>query len=157
RHFEWGELVFKDVPKADVLKALPVEWQTPISDAERSMHRCFVGEWIFATNFIARMSNERNAASVFSVDYDYAYEHEEDLKTKISPLLAAPLLQRQDTDNRYADNFLKLIETIDVPLSDLKSTLQKESNAAKNAQHRSTWLHLYNPVGNLIAEIPADT
>src|SRR5262245_25697464 len=47
RHFEWGSMAVRSIPSASIASALPNEWRQPMTDAELSLRRTLVGEWIF--------------------------------------------------------------------------------------------------------------
>ena len=47
RHFEWGNLLLRELPAGSAADAIPDNWRVPLSDAELSILRCMTGEWIF--------------------------------------------------------------------------------------------------------------
>mgnify|MGYP001818940799 FL=1 len=52
RHFKMANLVIRNTPKSLTHEAVPPSWRNPIDAYERSMQRCYVGEWIFADNSV---------------------------------------------------------------------------------------------------------
>ena len=106
RHFEWGNLVLRNLPVDRQAAAIPEGWTREISPAERSLQRCIVGEWQFSSAMLWQPSAES-----FGASDDTVIAH-------AGTWLLAPLFQKQDTLNRYAAHYWSVIRAFDVPLSD---------------------------------------
>ena len=129
RHFEMGSLVLRKFDPSAISKAVPPEWAVPISGIERSMLRCFVGEWVYSSNMLRELSSRKSSA---------------------------PLFQTQDSINQSAANFEWLVNSLNVPLNEFPTALHKASGIAnKRAQASFPPSSLYNLVGNELQSIAA--
>ena len=125
RHFEWGSLILRKLPHEHVLQAVPAEWRVAISREERSMLRCWVGEWKFASG-VMRGEAPPNGTDQF--------------------------FQIQASINASAEYFSRLTEMLDVPLDRYESAIQKADDwASKPRWPRSP----YNLTGKILLNIGA--
>lgn len=89
RHFEWGNLVMKELAPAQVALAIPAEWDEAITDSERSLRRCVRGEWIFGSAMVPQMSAGRFYQPQDSINELAGYY------SHVADLLDAPLRNYQ--------------------------------------------------------------
>lgn len=131
RHFKWGNLVLRELARADAALAFPAAWEMPISDSERSMRRCMTGEWIFAAEHL-RQEN----------------------RISTNPLVAAlirPLYQPQHSINEIAAYYSQLADLLDAPLPDYQAALDRV-RAAREQREERAWESRspYNLIGNTL-------
>lgn len=157
RHFSWSNLVFRQLPEQKVAQAIPASWQQPISELELSLERVFAGEWFFANQTTARLKAGELVGLSFFFDDFLAGEFaaEQGTLSRFFDRIAAPMLQLQDTSNRYANTLLAISETMRVPLEVLPQALQRAEEMAGAVPE--TNMRLYNPVGTVLlsADYPA--
>jgi hypothetical protein len=121
RHFELGNEVVRHVPAAQVTNTLPASWQTPLSDAERSMTRCMTGEWIYMSAIVP----------------DTVQEH-----------TLMPFFQRQDTLNHYAEWHEQIGAMLNVPLKQYGALTERSS---RHVSEETAWpLSPYNIIGRIL-------
>ncbi len=143
RHFKQGTEVLRALPPERVSEALPVEWQAPITDAERSMRRCIVGEWQFASGFVRHLTAPDFADVIFT---------EASTLAKAFATLYAPLFQPQDTINRYAELYSRASALLEgVPLAGYEAATKRASELSRAASRESfPLLSPYNFVGQML-------
>ena len=144
RHFELGNLILRKLDARAAAQVMPAGWRTPLTDRERSMQRCMVGEWIFVSSLTESMN------PLFR--YELAIKAEEEHPTfgrTVVALLGAPLYQPQDSINHYADYYSRLAELVDVPLDRYSESRGKSAQLAREAA-AAAWppRSLYNLVGS---------
>jgi hypothetical protein len=123
---------------------VPDEWRQPLTEAELSLRRVLVGEWMFFANIPAM---------------EYASLRLEDsLAGRAQDRLLQPLFQRQATLNRHAAYLNELAGTVDAPLREYASATDRASQLAQRTADEAFQAHwLYNLVGSLLmAAAPAD-
>ncbi len=59
RHFELGSLIFRELEPGMVMSTVPANWSVEISESERSMRRCLVGEWVYMSATLLNMDVDR--------------------------------------------------------------------------------------------------
>jgi hypothetical protein len=98
RHFELDNLILRKLDASAAAQVMPAGWRAPLTDRERSMQRPLVGEWIFVTGLAESLN------PIFR--YELVMNPEEGPRnfgrTAVA-LLGAPLYQKQDSINKYAD------------------------------------------------------
>ncbi len=129
RHFEIGDVVFREL-SGDTTNATPDEWRVALTDAERSMHRVLIGEWMFSS----RMIRETPELGV---------EDENSFAEKVAWRVFRPLHKPQDSINGMAEKYARWAESLSVPLAEYEAALRKTSET-------DTPWSLYNPIGRLI-------
>ncbi|MES3022121.1 MAG: hypothetical protein V4857_11120 [Pseudomonadota bacterium] len=112
RHFSLGALVLRRLPAQLGLQAMPPQWLTPVTDAERSMLRPFAGELKFFQNSLRR-SDSPEAMREYNIN----------LGGKMASGVMKPLLQIQDTSNRYAELLVSVEDTLRVPYAQLPQAM----------------------------------
>ncbi|HEY3516490.1 MAG TPA: hypothetical protein VGL98_05535 [Gammaproteobacteria bacterium] len=138
RHFEWGSLAVRSFPSGSVASALPNEWHQPMIDAELSLRRTLVGEWIFFSS------------SPVMLDADLDFPLEETSASRTSDRLLRPLFKPQDTLNRHATFLRELADALDAPLADYDAATDRASLVAwQLTQKAYPPRSLYNIVGSL--------
>ena len=85
-NMKFGELVLKQLPHAQLNSAIPVSWQMPIPSVVMSFDSTKAGEWYYFTGMTKALQ---------TID-------DEDITTTVTQWLLTPLMQHQDTANRYA-------------------------------------------------------
>jgi hypothetical protein len=105
RHFELGSLIFRAGQPGTVMGAVPANWSIALSESERSMRRCFVGEWMFMS---AELRNTEHA--------DFYGLNDNSLVAGALSGLIAPLYQPQDTMNKRAEYLSVTAELLSVPI-----------------------------------------
>ena len=144
QHFAWGSLVMRSFPPGSIEADVPDEWRQPLTEAELSLRRVLVGEWMFFANIPAM---------------EYAsLRLENSLAGRAQDRLLQPLFQRQATLNRHAAYLDELASTVDAPLREYASAVDRASLLAQRTADEAFRAHwLYNLVGSLLmAAAPAD-
>ena len=134
RHFEWGNLVVRYLPAERQGAAIPEGWSREISPAERSMQRCIVGEWHFSSAKLRQASAES-----FGVRDETVLAH-------VATWLLAPMFQKQDTLNRFAEHDWSVIRAFEVPLNDYPRAVE---DVRQRAQRTVEELFPFGAVYNL--------
>lgn len=154
RHFELGNLILRKLDAAAAAQVMPAGWRTPLTDRERSMERCMVGEWVLMSGLATSLN------PIFR--YELAMNGEEEPPRRfgrtVVALLGAPLYQTQDSINKYADYLSNAQALLDVPL-DVYVEGRARSAALARAVEADAWppQSLYNIVGSwMISQSTAD-
>jgi hypothetical protein len=141
-HFEFGNLIFRELPPEAIRDAIPEEWFAEISPSERSMLRCFAGEWRYLDKLVRQA--KRGDEGELKLD-------------EVSPLTQKmlwralnPLLQPQDSSNEAADRFVMLANDLDVPYVDFATALGKLREKFRR-DDAASGLPAYNTLGTLLA------
>jgi hypothetical protein len=143
RHFELGNLILRKLDASAAAQVMPAGWRTPLTDPERSMQRCMVGEWIFVSGLAESLH------PIFR--YELMLNPEEGPRnfgrTAVA-LLGAPLFQEQDSINRYADYYSRIVELVDVRLD---RYAESRARSVELARETAAWPRSpYNLVGSWI-------
>jgi hypothetical protein len=137
RHFEWGYRIARQLPAHEIAAAIPDGWRSGISDAERSMIRCMVGEWMFTSEMLRDMD-----ASQFGLPEDPTTVE------RVLGRLARPLFQLQDTTNRAADHYWEVAQTFEVPLNRYPAALRHADELTQRMTDEAAAAgRIYNLVG----------
>lgn len=137
RHFEWGYRVLLLLPAQSQPAALPDGWRNAISDAERSMTRCVVGEWMFLSQMLRTMDT-----SNLDTDEDGSAGE------RMLAWLEQPMFEVQDTTNRFADHYWQVAQMLDAPLERYEETLRRVDHwTEQTAKNASAARALYNRRG----------
>jgi hypothetical protein len=140
RHFELGNLILRELPPASAMNAMPAQWHAAISDLERSMLRCLVGEWIFAHRVLP-------PAAVAHGDKDF-------FSAGMRAVTVKPFFQPQATMNRLAEYNSRTAEILNVPVRDYEAALNQATEAAEqNANDLIPPSSIYNIVGEILLAI----
>ncbi|MEZ9197351.1 hypothetical protein [Shewanella sp. 10N.286.54.B9] len=86
-NMQLGEVILSQPPIEPNIATLPTSWNKPMAAAVLSLNKAKLGEWIYFTRTIA-------SAQADDVSADTA--------SQIASSLLSPLMQNQDTANRYA-------------------------------------------------------
>jgi hypothetical protein len=144
RHFELGNLLLRDLDPPAAVRVMPAGWRIPITDSERSMRRCLVGEWLFASS-MAKSLDARYRPEVAKVHA----EQDGHSGRLLLATVARPFYQSQDSINRYAEQYSHIGELLDVPLGRYQ---QARANAAgfEARTREDAWppRSLYNVLGS---------
>lgn len=115
-----GELIIAQLSPEQRLAAISQSWQNPMPPQVMSLNNAKLGEWHYFTKI---------TQATQGVDYT------SDMTTQAAEFLLLPLMQQQDTANRYADI---LVGSADMRECPEELTLDSISQ------------YIYNPVGKLI-------
>ena len=139
RNFELGSLVLRQIPPEHVLSAMPAGWSVPLSESERSMRRCLVGEWMYMSGVI----RQSNAASVALADESFV--------SKLRARLGSPLYRLQDTVNKNAEYLLQMSELLSAPLDHYENAVNQTAALADRTIREAIPPHsVYNMVGQVL-------
>lgn len=144
RHFELGNLILRQLDAPAAAQVMPAGWHTPLTDREQSMQRCMVGEWVFVANLATSMN------PIFRYEIAMNAEERRFGRTVVA-LLGGPLYQTQDSINKYADYYSRIVELLDVPLDRYAGNRDRSAEWAR-AAGAAAWppRSLYNVVGSWI-------
>lgn len=138
RHFQLGNLVLRALPPEHAAQAMPDLWREPLSDAERSMQRSMLGEYIFAATLFRKPMH---------LDPD-AWEGP--LLRRLQARLMLPFYQPQATINIKADLEAAQASRMEVPLQRYPAVLAEVSRDTQREQRpRSP----YNLVGQVLVYV----
>jgi hypothetical protein len=142
RHFEHGNLILRGLDPQAAARVMPAQWRTPISESERSMRRCLVGEWVFTSGL---------AKSLIPIFRAEAAMGESDPGHRTVAWLGGPFYQPQDSMNHYAAYFSRVSELLDAPLERYEEAGDASRELADSTAKRA-WppRSLYNLVGSWI-------
>jgi hypothetical protein len=144
RTFGVGNLVLRRLPAELQLEGMPQEWTMQLTDAERSLLRCFAGEWIFGDTFLRQ-------AVVSGWWRSVDFERDSDLGSRLLGRALMPLFQPQDTSNRRAEMFVRAAEALSVPYERFPEGLDQARAVFENLSERSGPVPgLYNPIGDVL-------
>lgn len=146
RNLLWTNAVLRELPVELAGRALPQLIQVPITDTQRSMLRCFVGEW----HFVSQMLDEMELPVA-----ELLMQQEPDQENPIAVTLLEPFIryffQRQDFNNKQAQRFAMLSERLAVPYSELEQSIAGiEADDEQAISELPDFSMLYNPVGNIL-------
>ncbi|WP_146204332.1 hypothetical protein [Massilia glaciei] len=143
RHFSLGALALRRLPAQSAMQAMPQQWLAPVSDAERSMLRPFAGELRFAENALRRTD-----APEAMREYDVTWGG------KMATGVFKPLMQIQDTSNRYAEVLASVEDALRVPYAQLPQALVRASNITDAVAKKGPMPdRMYNPVGDMFLRV----
>jgi hypothetical protein len=143
RHFELGNLILRKLDAPAAAKVMPTGWHTPLTDRERSMQRCMVGEWIFVSGLAESMN------PIFR--YQLAMKPEAGrprFGRTVVALLGGPLYQTQDSINKHADYYSRVVALLDVPLERYAESRARSAELAREAAAAWPPRSLYNIIGS---------
>jgi hypothetical protein len=142
RHFEHGNLILRGLDARAAARVMPAGWRTPISDSERSMRRCMVGEWIFTSGL---------AKSLIPIFRAEAAMEEGRPGRTAAAFLGGPLYQPQDSINHYAEYYSHAAELLDMPLDRYEAAAAATRDFSASTARRA-WppRSLYNLLGSWI-------
>jgi hypothetical protein len=144
RHFELGSLIFREIEPRQVMNTVPPSWSIAISDPERSMRRCLVGEWMFM------------AAALRNTDVSLDVLRDDSIVARILRHLIAPLYQPQDSMNKNAEYLSAMAEVLSAPLSRYKDSVNRASEFMERTKREALPPRsAYNIVGQILEGIGA--
>jgi hypothetical protein len=143
RHFELGNLILRDLDPQAAARVMPAAWRMPITDGERSMRRCMLGEWLFFASIAKSLDPYFRP--------DVAMERKNHAGRVTVAFLGRPLYQSQDLINRYADYYSQVAELLDAPLDGYDKARGSARELSGRIQ-KSGWppRSLYNILGSWI-------
>ncbi len=146
RHFKVGATILASFPPENLAAALPVEWQAPITESERSMERCIVGEWQLMSDIFHDAATRESAAG-FVMD--------DSISSRASSALVDPMFQPQDTINVYSEHYARSIQFLEgVSFANLGEATDRVTELSRTAANESLPPRsLYNFLGRMVAGI----
>ncbi len=149
RHFAWSNIVLRRLPANAMLLGVPQQWMEPLSESERSMMRCLTGEWEFYKSSMRQIAER--GLDPLTMD---AFLDEESAAQRLLWRMFAPMLQPQETSNKYAELIAAIAETLRVPIEQFPEAVERamalEQNAAEAAMPPA---RMYNIVGDTLFAI----
>lgn len=134
RHFEWGNLVLRKLPTRAQGAAIPDGWRSGISDAERSMKRCLLGEWMFTSEMLQNMDTSELATVGDPAPLE-----------RVFLVFERPMFQLQDTTNRAADHYWQIGQTFEVPLDHYEDAMRRADDLTeRTTTEAATARGIYN-------------
>ncbi|AAN55494.1 hypothetical protein HRJ35_13895 [Shewanella oneidensis MR-1] len=85
-NMKFGELILGQLSHSQLSNVIPISWQTPIPAEVTAFEKTKVGEWYFLNRMTKAMQTTDNT----------------DITATVTQWLLMPLMQHQDTVNRYA-------------------------------------------------------
>jgi hypothetical protein len=141
RNLMWGNLVLGQLRRADQAAAMPAQWRTPLTHAERSLLLPIAGEYQFQMQSYGMMTGEAAKS--------------DEQGSWASWTLATPLLQRQDSLNRWLAAALDQIQAVDVDYPGVPAAVTRLKAAARTQQETWSFSDVYNPVGTVLNKMSA--
>jgi hypothetical protein len=139
RTFGVGNLVLRRLPPELAMEGMPQEWWIQISDEERSLMRCLVGEWVSADRTL------RQAASGSWTEIHAG------VASNLLDRMLRPLFQFQDSSNRRAEMFIQMADALNVPFDQFPAALERTrvmwQVPGEDALPIPT---MYNPIGDVL-------
>lgn len=133
RHFAMGNLVFRRLDEVGADTSPPTSWGVPMDRSERSMLRAFAGEWRFSRSAVAASLEDEVVAT-------------EQFDHRIHGWALLPALKREATNNLFAANMVRLIDGMDVEMTEMPEAVEALELP------RGNWLpSLYNPIGDILS------
>jgi hypothetical protein len=142
RHFKLGAEIINGLPPASAQDSLPAEWRIALTDSERSIRRCMIGEWILMSGVIRNIESELVES----------LPTEGPVLDRLFTLLGGPFFQPQDTINLYAEQYARAAQMIEgVPLAEYEDATRRMTELSASAT-RDAWppRSLYNIPGQLM-------
>ena len=150
RHFTWANLVLRRLPPALMAHGIPEQWLVPLSDAERSLLRSLAGE-LTASDSILKQTWENGATALGMIEANWT------LNSSLFDPLLKPLLQRQASSNKYAEQFAASDAALQVPYAQYPAAVEHARVMGEKDRDDSLFTffikRLYNPVGELLFSI----
>ena len=141
QHFAFANLILRQLPGEQAIRAVPDDWRREFSPAERSMKRVMAGEMVFWKGIMANAKRQGVQGAALANVGPGPLE-------KLTGYLTDPLFRLQATTNGIADRRMRLCEDFEVPMNQY---LQREKAWKEMPAERE--LSLYNPVGNMILQL----
>lgn len=141
QHFAMGNLVLHRLPPEVAANAIPDGWRDAISASERSMAIIMANEWAFADKSLG-------PAAVSA----YYKQDDADPESPVTKMLTKFLLQPQATSNVFARRMQQVAELFDRDYAALPSAAEVLLAAPEFANEEFE-LSIYNPIGNILADI----
>lgn len=144
RHFEFGYRAVRLLPAPAVVAAIPEGWRRGMSDAELSITRCMVGEWMYVSNMLRDMDRSQLSMS-----------EDATMVERMIGTLERPMFQLQDTKNRVAEQYRQVAQTLNVPLDRYEDAMRRADElTVRMNDEAGTSGAIYNRVGlRLLANV----
>jgi hypothetical protein len=143
-HFELGSLIFRESQPGTVMSAVPANWSIAISESERSMRRCLVGEWMFMS------------AAMRDTDAGLDVSNDSSVVARTLGRVIAPLYQPQDSMNKNAEYLSGITELLSVPLDRYADAVNRAQEFSQRRVKEALPPHsAYNMVGQVLVGLAA--
>ncbi len=144
RHFKVGAEAIALLPPGRVSEALPAEWHVELSEAELSMRRVMVGEWVFVSGTIRDLGEE--LAEVLPA--------QDTIIGTLRMKLGQSFYQPQDTINCSADQISRTIDLLpSASLSEYEAAANRLAKVSMAAGESCPRRFLYNVPGRTLVGI----
>ena len=143
RHFKLGNLVLRELPAEIAPMAVPASWRIGISENERSMQRCFAGEWRFFDHALQSVADDA-IAGTFGTTNPGAWD-------RLLGAAMTPFWQPQDISNRQARMMIDLANVYAVPYEDIPNAVRIAETLQESAH--KPFSRLYNPMGYIVLSL----
>jgi len=134
RNFLLGNLVLRQLHMVGSDATAPASWSIPLERGDWSMARTFAGEWRFSQGALD------SPMQSFQVQ-------EEGVASRFVGWTMRPMLKKQATGNLLAANMVRLIDGLDVDISELPGAIDALGRPWRSG------MPLYNPVGEILGRI----
>jgi hypothetical protein len=141
RHFTWSNIILRRLPASRQAEAIPSEWRVPITEAERSMLRPFVGEWKYFKSKVWLAKAETKQEQVESDDLP---------DSTLQRILAKHFLQKQATINQQAARMEEAARALSVDYAQLPAAAQRVRRLQENVGAGILEHGLHNLMGNIL-------
>lgn len=141
RHFAWSNIILRRLPASRQAEVIPSEWRVPMTEAERSMLRPFVGEWRYFKSKTWLAKAETQPEQVESDDW---------LDAKLPRILAKHFLQGQATINQQAARMEEAARALSADYAQLPAAAQRVRSLQESAGGVVLEHGLYNVIGNVL-------
>lgn len=115
-----GEIIIAQLSQEQQVAAIPQSWQNPMPPQVLTLNNAKLGEWHYFTQIVQATQVVDDAT---------------DMATQAAEFLLLPLMQQQDTANRYADILVGTADMKECPNDLTVDTISQ---------------YIYNPMGKLI-------
>jgi hypothetical protein len=142
RHFSWANAILRRLPSNKVMAATPESWSLPISEQERSLLRCLIGEWKFFNGMIGQVK-EGHISTL---------EYEEDITIvdRAAWYLAIPMLKPQEESNRFAELIQRTVDVLQVPYEEYPQAVERARAFLEESKQSAFPSRAYNITGDYL-------
>jgi len=140
-NFLWTNYFLLSLNQNNRATAVPNVVQKKFTNEELSIHRSFIGEWVFASNGYDGTKKMNSDKFLEKLNYKF-------------------LFKKQDTINGLAAALKKLIDEQNVSLAEFESIIAQKKAAIEQRDTQYNWftyhiMNPYNPVGKILLAVAA--
>jgi len=145
RHFTMANIALRSLSPDAQQKAIPDEWQRPIADEEKSLHKVMIGEWIFAASIMKNIHGDDWDTLIDPPSVDHAP------RRHWYSLLGRPFYKQQATLNNFADIYSRIGAAGDVEYQSLPKSIARCDEELRSQFAGTFSIHsAYNPIGQIV-------